>query len=145
MSKNNRKKVCTKPARPVNKSCFEKVMITLIIAGVVILMFINYALPVIKNSAKKVAAEKTVDMITKNAEKIAVENPQVAEVLESLTEEDKQVVSEIIENHMDSETVGEVMGYVTNGDKESLVKYAADNLTAEEISELMKLYGKYGE
>ncbi len=143
MSKNSRKKVYNNSGKAGNNSAFGKVMIIIVILGVVILLFINYALTLLKQSVKKIAAEKTVDIITNNAEKIARNNPEVSKILDSMTEEDKEVVAQIIENHMDAESVSEVMEYVNEGDKDGLIKYAAENLTAEEISQLMGLYGKY--
>ena len=143
MSKNNRKKVYKKPAKQGNNSTFGKAMITIIVLGIVFLLFYNYGYPMLKKTIKRAAAQKTMDVITENVEKIAGNNPQVAEVLESLTEEDKEAVAEIIENHLDAESVGEVMGYVSEGDEEALIKYASENLTQEEISDLLELYGKY--
>ena len=144
MSKNNRNKEYRKSAKRSKNSGFGKLMMSLVILGAVLLLFINVALPMLKDSVKKAAAEKTVDMITENAEKIAADNPKVAEVLENMTEEDKEVGTEIIENHMDAETVSEVSGYVADGDQDALIKYAAENLTPEEMAQLLELYGKYG-
>ncbi|MBR4668873.1 MAG: hypothetical protein IKO76_08970 [Butyrivibrio sp.] len=143
MSKNNRKKEYTNSAKPVKNSLFGQAMITIIILGVITLLFINVILPRMKNKIKEVTAEKTVDIITQNAEKIAGENPEVAQFLESISEEDKETVTEIISEHMDAETVTEVMEYVKDGNKEELIKYAQDNLSESEISDLMEIYGKY--
>ena len=95
MSKNNRKKEYTNSAKPVKNSLFGQAMITIIILGVITLLFINVILPRMKNKIKEVTAEKTVDIITQNAEKIAGENPEVAQFLESISEEDKETVTEI--------------------------------------------------
>ncbi len=145
MSKNNRKNVNEQSSKHRNNGGFGRLMISLIILGVVILLFVKFALPMLKSSAKKVAAEKTVDVLIENADKISGGNEQVTQVLESMTEEDKEIVSEIIENHMDAESVSEVMEYVNDGDKEGLMKYATENLTPEEIEKLAELYGKYGQ
>ena len=143
MSKQNGNKKRKNTENVGTKSVFEKVMISVIVIGIVIFLFINYALPVLKQGTKHVAAEKTVDVIIKNADKVSGGNEKVEEMLNSLSEEDKETVSGIIENHMDSETVSEVMKYVQDGDKESLMKYAADNLTLDEMSELLNMYEKY--
>ena len=143
MSKNNRKKVNRKPEKGHKYSAFGRLMLSLVILGTVILLFINIALPMLKDSVKHTAAEKTVDMITENADKIAGDNPKVAEVLENMSDEDKEVVTGIIENHMDPQEVAEVTGYITDGDQEALMKYAVENLTPEEMAQLAELYGKY--
>ena len=145
MSKNNRKKVYTNRRKSSNSGAFGKLMLSIIILGIVILIFINVALPIVKEKAKEKIAEKTVDVITDNVDKIAGENPEVKEMMESLSEEDKETVAEIISEHMDTETVTEVMEYVNEGDKEGLINYAVENLSPEEISELMEIYGRYGE
>ena len=145
MSKNNRNKAYRNGANKQKNSGFGRLMMSLVILGVVALLFINYALPMLKGSVKKAAAEKTVDILTENAVKVAGEDSEVAQILENMSEEDKEVVTEIVENHMDAESVTEVMGYVSEGDKDGLMRYAAENLTPEEIAKLAEMYGKYGE
>ncbi len=145
MSKNNRKKVYKNSANAPRSSALEKVMITIVIIGVIFLIFTTTIFPRIKKKVANVAAQKTVEMITENAEKVADSNPEVAHILESLTEEDKETVTEIISEHMDTETVTEVMGYVSDGDKDALIDYAQENLSPEEIANLMQIYGKYAE
>ena len=145
MSKDNRKKVNTKPQKPSKNTTFGKVMITIIILGIVFLLFYNFVLPKVKKGVSHFAAEKTVEVITQNAEKVAESNPEVAKILESMTEEDKDTVTEIIENHMDAGTAAEIAGYVQDGNKEALMDYATENLSPEEMAELMKLYLKYAQ
>lgn len=145
MSKNNRNKKYNNASKQGKSSTFGKLMISVMVLGIVLLIFINYALPMLKESASKVVADKTVDLITENAEKIAEGNPEIKQFLENMSEEDKETVSEIISEHTDAETVSEVIGYVNSGDKESLIEYATQNLSPEEISTLMELYGKYSE
>ena len=145
MSKNNRNNVNRKPAKKHKNSAFGRLMLSLVILGTVILLFINIALPMLKESVKHVAAEKTVDVITENAEKLAGDNPKVAKALENMSDEDKEVVTQIVENHMDPEEVAEVTGYINDGDKEGLMKYAVENLSPEELAQLAKLYSKYSD
>ena len=128
MSKNNRKKVYKNRDRVGKNGAFGKFMLSIIILGIVILLFINVALPIIKEEAKSKIAEKTVDVITDNVDKIAGDNPEVKEIMESLSDEDKETVTEIISEHMDTETVTEVMEYVNEGDKDGLINYAVENL-----------------
>ncbi len=145
MSKNNRKKVYTKSRKQDKSGTFGRLMVSIIVLGVVVLLFINYALPIIKEQTKKVVADKTVDAVTENIDKIAADNPEIQQVVDKMTEEDKEKVKEIVAEHVDSETVTEVMEYVNNGDEQGLMEYAVENLSPEEISELMDLYNKYTE
>ena len=145
MSKNNRKKVYKNSAKQDKNGAFGRLMISIIVLGSVVLLFINVALPILKDSAKKVVAEKTVDILTENVDKIAEEHPEVKEALESLSDEDRETVTEIVAEHLDTETAGEVMEYVNEGDKEGLMQYAIENLSPEELSKLAEIYGKYSE
>ncbi len=145
MSKNNRKKVYRNGSNPEKNTAFGKVMISIIIIGIVILLFINFVLPVVKKKVANVAAQKTVEILSDNIEKISGENPEVAKMIESLSEEDKETVTRIISDHMDAGTVTEVMEYVKDGDKDALIDYAQENLSPSEVSELLNIYGKYAE
>ncbi len=143
MSKNKRKNVYHQNKKEDKNSAFGHLMISIIILGVVVLLFINVALPIIKEETKKIVAEKTVDLIEDNIDKIAADHPEVKEALESLSEEDRETVTEIIADHIDTETAGEVMEYVNEGDKDGLMEYAVENLSPEEISKLAEIYSRY--
>lgn len=145
MSKNNRKKVYKNGANAGKNSTFGRIMISIIIVGIVILLFINFALPMLKKKVADVAAEKTVEIISENIDKIAGENPEASKIIESLSEEDKETVTKIISNHMDAGTVTEVMEYVKDGDKDALIDYAQENLSPSEMSDLLDIIGKYTE
>ena len=148
MSKNNRKKVNKKKKEYDPNGAFGRFMLAMIILGIVILLFINVALPIVKEKFKKAAAEKTVDILSENIEKIAGDSPEaqkLTETLENMSEEDRETVTEIVAEHMDAETVSEVMEYVTDGDQQGLVEYATENLSPEEVMELMEIYGKYAD
>ena len=143
MSKNKRKNEYYKNKKEDKNSAFGHLMISIIILGVVVLLFINVALPIIKEGTKKIVAQKTVDLIEDNIDKIAADHPEVKEALESLSEEDRETVTEIIADHIDTETAGEVMEYVNEGDKDGLMEYAVENLSPEEISKLAEIYSRY--
>jgi hypothetical protein len=143
MSKNKRKNVYHQSKKEDKNSAFGHLMISIIILGVVVLLFINVALPIIKEGTKKIVAQKTVDLIEDNIDKIAADHPEVKEALESLSEEDRETVTEIIADHIDTETAGEVMEYVNEGDKDGLMEYAVENLSPEEISKLAEIYSRY--
>ena len=145
MSKNNRKNVNNISTKQNKNTGFGRFMFSIVVLGVVILLFINFALPLMKKKVSHVAAEKTVEMILADPEMIAGDNKEIKKVLESMTDEDKEVVAGIIENHMDAETVTEVMGYVNSGDKEAIMKYVSENLSVEETMELIQMYGKYSD
>ena len=145
MSKNVRNKNYRRPSQDRKGSAFGRFLVTLMIFGIVVFIFIKYAFPIIKQETKKVAAKKTVEVLTDNIDKIAGDNEQIKEAVENMSEEDKETLAGIIENHMDAESTAQVIEYVNEGNKEELLKYAAENLTQEEMMELMEMYSKYAE
>ncbi|MBO4457335.1 MAG: hypothetical protein J5802_06435 [Butyrivibrio sp.] len=110
---------------------------------IVLILFVKFAFPMIVKKTKKAAADKAVDIMYENIDKIAGDNPEVKEALESISEEDKEKVSEILAEHMDANTMTEVAGYVNNNDQEGLVEYATENFSPEELAEFKDLYEKY--
>ena len=131
--------------RDRNRFAFGRFIFSLMVVCLVLMMFIKVALPKIVKKAKKAAADKAVEIMYDNVEKIAGKNPKVKEALESMSEEDKEKVSEIVAEHMDAETMTDVMEYVNKNDQAGLVEYAAKNFSPEEMNEFKDLYEKYGD
>jgi hypothetical protein len=142
MSKNKRDKVKYDTTGNDKSGALVRLIFTLIVLCVAAMIFIRLLAPTVKHEAKKIAAEKTVDVITEKIDTIAADNPEVKEIVNNLSEEDKQVVTDIITEHMDTETMSEVMEYVGNKDKEGLMKYAKENLSEEELEQLIDIFGK---
>ena len=65
------------------------------------------------------------------------------EIYESMSEEDKDAVTEIIANNVSIDSVSEVQSYVNSGDANGLMEYAKDNLSEEEVKELTEIMSKY--
>ena len=65
------------------------------------------------------------------------------EIYESMSEEDKDTVTEIIANNVSIDSVSEVQSYVNSGDTNGLMEYAKDNLSEEEVKELTEIRSKY--
>lgn len=65
------------------------------------------------------------------------------EIYESMSEEDKDTVTEIIANNVSIDSVSEVQSYVNSGDANGLMEYAKDNLSEEEVKELTEIMSKY--
>ncbi len=69
----------------------------------------------------------------------------VQKIMDSVSEEDKEKVTEIIIDNMSLDSIGDVQSYVDNKDVEGLMEYAQDKLTAEDYSELTGIFEKYSE
>ena len=65
------------------------------------------------------------------------------EIYESMSEEDKDTVTEIIANNVSLDSVSEVQSYVNSGDASGLMDYAEENLSEEELEELKDIMSKY--
>ncbi|WP_026527439.1 hypothetical protein [Butyrivibrio sp. VCD2006] len=96
-----------------------------------------------KEVVKGVAKTVVNKAIEEYAEKAGSE--EVKEKLESITEEDKDKVSEIISENISIESMGDVESYISNKDMDGLMDYAEDKLTAEDYSELTDIMEKYSE
>ncbi len=66
------------------------------------------------------------------------------EIYNSMSEEDKDIVVDIIAENVSLGSVSDVSGYIANGDKDALVDYAQENLPEEDQKELLDILSKYG-
>ena len=65
------------------------------------------------------------------------------EIMDSMSEEDKDTVTEIIAQNFTTSTISDLDRYMSDNDTEGLMKYAQDNLTEEELAELEEIMKKY--
>ena len=86
---------------------------------------------------KKAAVEKAMDAYIDNSDGTA------KEIVESMSEEDKDTVTEIIANNVSLGTIPDVTNYISNGDADALLDYAQENFSDEEIAELTEIMKKY--
>ena len=90
------------------------------------------------NPVTKAIVGEAMDTYIKNTS-----NEQVKEIAESMSEEDKDTVTEIIANNVSLDSIPEVQSYISGGDKEGLMEYAQDNFSEEEVEELKEIMSKY--
>ncbi len=89
------------------------------------------------NPIKKAIVNEAMDQYIKKSD------GKVKEIADTMTEEDKDTVSEIIANNVELEDIPEVQSYISNGDAAGLMEYAQDNLSSEEQAELTEIMLKY--
>ena len=129
-------------AYPHRRHRFQKFIVFLI--AIVIILLVGYfvALPKIKTKAAGIVAEKLLEsQISSDASAIAGVNAQ--EILDAMSDTDRETVDQIITNHMSAETMKEATSYITSGDTAGLKQYAKDTLTASEMEQIRELYNKY--
>ena len=89
------------------------------------------------NPVKKAAVEKAMDTYIEKSD------GRVKEIVESMSEEDKDTVTEIIANNVSLDSIPDVTNYVSSGDANALLDYAQENFSDEEIAELTEIMKKY--
>ena len=101
---------------------------------------------VIDDAKKEVVKGVAKTVVDKAIESYAEKSdPEIKEKLESITEEDKDKVSEIISENISIEAMEDVESYISNKDVDGLMDYAQDKLTAEDYSELTGIFEKYSD
>ena len=98
------------------------------------------AIKPLKEKAVDTVAEKAISSV---AQQDGVEASKAQEVYNNMSEEDKEVVKDMIEEHADAETVQQAMEYYQDGDTEALKEMASSELSEEEIQQMKELYQKY--
>ncbi len=89
------------------------------------------------NPIKKAIVNEAIDQYVEKSD------GKAKEILDSMSEEDKDTVTEIIANNVDLEDIPEIKSYISNRDTAGLMQYAQENLSAEEQAELAELMVKY--
>ena len=113
-----------------------------VLAALVVIVAVGYFVVFrpLKSKVVDTVAEKA---ITSVAEQAGVDASQATELYNSMDEEDKEVVQDMIEEHADAETVQKAVDLYKNGDTAALKDMAQSELSDEEINELKDLYQKY--
>ncbi len=93
---------------------------------------------VLKSVAKTIV-DKAVDQYAGNA------SSEVKEILDSVSEEDKDRVTDIMIDNISIEDIPDVESYISNKDVNGLKDYAKEKLTEEDYSELTGILEKYSE
>ena len=96
------------------------------------------------DSEKKSANPITKAIVSEALDSYAEQSTgKTKEIYESMSEEDKDTVTEIIANNVSIDSVSEVQSYVNSGDASGLMDYAEENLSEEELEELKDIMSKY--
>lgn len=92
-----------------------------------------------KKKVVKTIVNEAIDQYSDNADE------NVKQVLDSVTEEDKSKISEIIADNLDMDSIDDVKDYVTDKDVDGLMKYAEEKLTEQDYSEFTAILEKYSD
>ena len=97
---------------------------------------------VTSQKAAEVVVEKLLDSKI-SSDKAVYGDLSAKDIYNSMDEADKQVVTDIITDHMTTDNIKNVEQYVTAGDSAGLEQYAKDNLSTEETQTIQNMYEKY--
>ena len=86
-------------------------------------------------------AEKMIEEQVQNDSTGQLQNAQ--DIYNSMSEEDKQTVNDMIESKVSPQTISDVSKYAKDQDKEGLKQYVKEKFTESEIRQMKDLYNKY--
>lgn len=118
---------------------FLFLVVICIVGGIV---FWKQIKSVTSQKAAEVVVEKLLDSKI-SSDKAVYGNLSAKDIYNSMDDADKQVVTDIITDHMTPENIKNVEQYVTSGDTAGLEQYAKDNLSTEETQTIQNMYEKY--
>ncbi len=134
MSRRNRNK------RNGNGWIIACVSVLIVIAVLAVLVKLFVYEPVKKQVAEKVV-QKMIETELANDDSEVGQDAQA--IYDSMTEEEKDSLTQMAEDKMDAKTIKEVKEYVDAGDREGLKNYAKEQFTEDEIQQIKDIYQKY--
>lgn len=118
---------------------FLWIVVILVIIGIAVKFFIYDPL---KEKAVSALAEKLIQSeIASDTD--ATSDINAEEVLDSMSDEDKDTLNQLIDDNISADTISDVSSYLANGDTDGLKEYAKDTLSDDELQEVKDLYEKY--
>ena len=113
-----------------------KVILVILIAAIIGLFgYSRIKTKVVKQAAKVVVRDQL-----KN---YGITDSQIDSVLDQIDEQDQEIVTNILSDHVSVSSIQEVQKYVASGDLQGLAEYAESELSDTEKQELTDLAVKY--
>lgn len=125
---------------------FILTLLIVLAAGVVILWKTGPLKQKVSTQLMETAADSAASKIAEasgGAISAEAAKQEIQQGLDSMSPEDKETLTGIVENHMDSKAVTEITGQVLQGNVQEAEKSAAEELTPEEYQQLQELAEKY--
>ena len=123
----------------------KKGLIVLIVVLVILVAAIWAGKTFVYDKAKEkvtlAVAEKMIEEQVQNDSTGQLQNAQ--DIYNSMSEEDKQTVNDMIESKVSPQTISDVSKYAKDQDKEGLKQYVKEKFTESEIRQKKDLYNKY--
>lgn len=123
----------------------KKGLIVLIVVLVILVAAIWAGKTFVYDKAKEkvtsAVAKKMIEEQVQNDSTGQLQNAQ--DIYNSMSEEDKQTVNDMIESKVSPQTISDVSKYAKDQDKEGLKQYVKEKFTESEIRQMKDLYNKY--
>ena len=123
----------------------KKGLIVLIVVLVILVAAIWAGKTFVYDKAKEkvtsAVGEKMIEEQVQNDSTGQLQNAQ--DIYNSMSEEDKQTVNDMIESKVSPQTISDVSKYAKDQDKEGLKQYVKEKFTESEIRQMKDLYNKY--
>ena len=123
----------------------KKGLIVLIVVLVILVAAIwagkTFVYDKVKEKVTSAVAEKMIEEQVQNDSTGQLQNAQ--DIYNSMSEEDKQTVNDMIESKVSPQTISDVSKYAKDKDKEGLKQYVKEKFTESEIRQMKDLYNKY--
>ncbi len=129
-----------------------RALIVIAVAAATVMCAVIFTILNNKTIKREISRRATDKMISEAASRLGEydedgEEPaedEVGALLDEMTESDRNRIADIVQNHMDAETLSEMAKALSKGDEEKLEAFAKENLTRTEQHDLMKIAEKYG-
>ncbi len=117
-----------------------KVIVVLVVIVLIVVLGYKYIYQPVKSKVASTMAEKVIEAQLASDPELAA---QADEILDSMSESDRETVEGIVESHMDAAAISKAAGYAASGDTSSLKEFAKEILSDQEIAEIKEIYNKY--
>lgn len=110
----------------------------------VVIVVCGVAFLYVRETFMKKAGEQIMEYTIKSqAKDWGINSEQVDVLLKSIDDADKEIIENIVENHLNPEVISKGVELVKSGNEEGLRKLVENELSDNEINNLENIYNKY--
>lgn len=120
----------------------QKLLVAVIALAVITVIAKHFIYEPAKEKIAYYMAEKFIQAEISSDTELS-EDIDAEEIMDSMNEEDRALLGQIISNNFSPGAVSDVTSYLTGGDIEGLKNYAKNTLSDAELQQIRDLYVKY--
>lgn len=116
-----------------------------VIASLIIAVVL-FGIPLFKKNVAEKAADTLVTSVSEQVSGVTgIPSEQLEQVIDEIPEEDQKTVAQIVENHLNVQTIQDVTKLARQGDGNGLIAYARNALNDTEKEEVSRLADQYAD